>query len=177
MKRKVSGSETWLPPPLPSPVPGEGVESRSNPLPRNGGGLGRGPKRSELSAPEGKFRTKTKSLKRARVLRRQMTDAEQMLWKHLRRRQLHGFHFRKQCPIGPYIADFACLEAKLIIEVDGGQHADSGHDAARDAWMAAHGCRTLRFWNTDILPRAEGALTKITEALGRLETTEYAQAH
>jgi very-short-patch-repair endonuclease len=111
------------------------------------------------------------------VLRRQLTDAEQILWKHLRRRQLHGFHFRKQCPIGPYIADFACLEAKLIIEVDGGQHSDNAHDAARDAWFAAHGYRTLRFWNTDILPRADGALTKITEALGRLESFENAQAH
>ena len=177
MKRKVSGSETRLLPPLPSPVPGEGAESRSNPLHRNGGGLGRGPKRSELSAPEGKFRTKTKTLKRARVLRRQMTDAEQMLWKRLRRRQFHDFHFRKQCPIGPYIADFACLEAKLIIEVDGGQHAKSAHDSTRDAWFAAHGYRTLRFWNSDILPRPDGALIKITEALGRLEMTENAQAH
>ena len=177
MKRKSSGSEARLPPPPPSPVPVEGVESRPNPLPRNGGGLGRGPERSELSAPEGKFRTKTKTLKRARVLRREMTDAEQMLWKHLRRRQLHGLHFRKQCPVGPYIADFACLEAKLIIEVDGGQHNESASDAARDAWFTQHGYRTLRFWNTDILPRPEGALIKITEALGRLENTGYAQAH
>ncbi len=177
MKRKVSGSEARLPPPPPSPVPGEGVASRSNPLHRNGGGLGRGPERSELSTPEGKFRTKTKTLKRARVLRRAMTDAELLLWKHIRRRQLSGFHFRKQCPIGPYIADFACLEAKLIVEVDGGQHNESASDAARDAWFSAQGYRTLRFWNTDILPRPDGALSKITEALGPLETTGHAQAH
>jgi very-short-patch-repair endonuclease len=106
-----------------------------------------------------------------------MTDAELALWKHLRRRQLNGAYFRKQCPIGPYIADFACLEAKLIIEVDGGQHNESASDAARDAWFAQHRYRTLRFWNTDILPNADGALTKIIEALGRLESIEHAQAH
>ena len=106
-----------------------------------------------------------------------MTAAEQKLWSHLRQKQLHGFHFRKQCPIGPYIADFACLDAKLIVEVDGGQHNESARDAAREAWFDAHGYRTLRFWNTDILPRPEGALIKITEALGRLEMTENAQAH
>ena len=111
------------------------------------------------------------------MLRSQMTDAEQMLWKHLRRRQLHGFHFRKQCPIGPYIADFACLEAKLIIEVDGGQHVDSVTDATRDAWLTARGYRTLRFWDNDILPQPDGALIKITKALGQLESTPNAQAH
>lgn len=106
-----------------------------------------------------------------------MTEAEKKLWSHLRNKQLHGFHFRKQCPIGPYIADFACLEAKLIVEVDGGQHSESASDAARDAWFAQNGYRTMRFWNTDILPRPDGALIKITEALGPLETSQHAQAH
>ncbi len=106
-----------------------------------------------------------------------MTEAEKKLWSHLRNKQLHGFHFRKQCPIGPYTADFACLEGKLIVEVDGGQHNESATDAARDAWFVEHGYRTLRFWNTDILPRPEGALIRITEALRPLETTGHAQAH
>jgi very-short-patch-repair endonuclease len=99
------------------------------------------------------------------------------LWKYLRRQQINGFHFRKQCPVGPYIADFACLDAKLIIELDGGQLADSPSDSARDAWFTAHGYRTLRFWNNDVLANTEGVLTTITEALGHLETTSNAQAH
>ena len=106
-----------------------------------------------------------------------MTDAERKLWLYLRQRQLDGFHFRKQCPIGPYIADFACLRAKLIIEVDGSQHADSVHDTARDAWLAARGYRVLRFWNNDVLQNMDGVFLTITEALGQLETNPNAQAH
>ena len=106
-----------------------------------------------------------------------MTDAERKLWLYLRQRQLEGFHFRKQCPIGPYIADFAGLRAKLIIEVDGGQHADSAHDAARDAWLGARGYRMLRFWNNDVLQNMDGVYLTITEALGHLESTSNAQAH
>jgi very-short-patch-repair endonuclease len=110
-------------------------------------------------------------------LRRNLTDAEQRLWRYLRQGQINGFHFRKQCPVGPYIADFACLSAKLIVEVDGGQHADSATDAARDAWFTAHGYRTLRFWNNDVLANTDGVIIMITEALGQLETTPNAQAH
>ena len=96
---------------------------------------------------------------------------------YLRRRQLKSAYFRKQCPIGPYIADFACLEAKLIIELDGGQHADSAADAVRDAWFSARGYRTLRFWNNDVLQNTEGVIMIITEALGPLENISNAQAH
>jgi len=181
MSRKRSSSEARLPPPQPSPVSGEGEYTHANPLPQHGGGLGRGKRHPGLSAvdekPTYKYRTKTNTLKRARQLRTQLTDAEQRLWKHLRRRQLQGRYFRKQCPIGPYIADFACLEAKLIVELDGGQHADSATDGKRDAWFSAHGYRTLRFWNNDVLQNTEGVITIITEALGQLETTPHAQAH
>jgi very-short-patch-repair endonuclease len=90
---------------------------------------------------------------------------------------LQGYYFRKQCPIGPYIADFACLEAKLIVEIDGGQHADSATDTARDAWFTAHGYRTLRFWNNDVLQNTEGVILTITEALGQPENIPHAQAH
>ncbi len=99
-----------------------------------------------------------------------------LLWMYLRRRQLNGAHFRKQCPIGPYIADFACLEAKLIIELDGSQHADSATDAVRDAWFTAHGYRVLRFWNNDVLQNTDGVFLTITEALGQLESSSNAQA-
>ncbi|HET6160414.1 MAG TPA: DUF559 domain-containing protein [Dongiaceae bacterium] len=116
-------------------------------------------------------------MKRARQLRAEMTDVELRLWRYPRRRQLNGAYFRKQCPIGPYIADFACLEAKLIIELDGSQHADSATDPARDAWFAAHGYRTLRFWNNDVLQNTDGVIIMITAALGQLETPSNAQAH
>jgi very-short-patch-repair endonuclease len=106
-----------------------------------------------------------------------MTEAERRLWHYLRHGQINGFHFRKQCPIGPYIADFACLKAKLIIEADGGQHAESAHDAARDAWFTSHGYRTLRLWNTDVLANTDGAVTMIIEALGQVENISHAQAH
>jgi very-short-patch-repair endonuclease len=179
MARKTSNSEARLPPPQPSPVAGEGEDTNS--LPQHGGKLGRGKRLPGLSPsdekPTHKVRTRTKTLKRARQLRAQLTDAEMRLWMYLRRRQINGARFRKQCPIGPYIADFTCLEAKLIIELDGGQHADSATDAARDAWFGAHGYRTLRFWNNDVLQNTEGVILTITAALGQFERTTHAQAH
>ncbi|HET6619101.1 MAG TPA: endonuclease domain-containing protein [Dongiaceae bacterium] len=130
-----------------------------------------------MTAEEKTRRTQPRSLASARKLRRNLTDAERKLWHYLRQRQLGGFHFRKQCPIGPFIADFACLKAKLIVEVDGGQHADNASDQARDARFAAHGYRTLRFWNNDVLQNVEGVFLTITATLGHLESTPNAQAH
>ena len=86
---------------------------------------------------------------------------------HLRNRQFAGTKFRRQIPVGPYIADFACYEARLIVEADGGQHADSASDAERDAWFKAQGFRTLRFWNNDILTNPEGVATAIGMALAK----------
>ena len=88
---------------------------------------------------------------RARSLRSTPTDAEALLWHHLRDRRMANQKFRRQRPIGPYFADFACLEAKLIVELDGGQHAESEHDLARDKFLRDAGWRVLRFWNADIL--------------------------
>ncbi|HEU4857931.1 MAG TPA: DUF559 domain-containing protein [Rhodanobacteraceae bacterium] len=102
----------------------------------------------------------------ARRLRRDMTDAERRLWHYLRRRQLLGFRFRRQFPIGPYIVDFACLEAKLVIEVDGSQHFDAAGDIARTQRLHEHGCRVLRFWNNDVLIRTQQVLAAIHDALG-----------
>ena len=83
---------------------------------------------------------------KARELRKNLTDAERMLWAALRLRQIEGYKFRRQRPIGPYIVDFVCLEKSLVIEVDGGQHEGQlVHDTSRDAWLESQGYRVLRF--------------------------------
>lgn len=107
-------------------------------------------------------------LKNARHLRKNLTDAEQHLWRHLRLRQIEEHKFRRQHPIGNYIADFVCIERKLIVEVDGGQHAEQlDYDAARTAWLEAQGYRVLRFWNNEVLQNIEGVVTVIRAALGK----------
>lgn len=90
----------------------------------------------------------------SRQLRKTPTDAESLLWQHLRLRQMNNFKFRRQHPIGKYIVDFICLDAKLIIELDGGQHADEQHLAAdleRSTWLEKQGFKILRFWNHEVL--------------------------
>jgi len=101
----------------------------------------------------------------ARTLRGNATDAERALWRLLRQKQL-GWRFRRQFPIPPYIVDVACLEAKLIVEADGGQHANPGDHVRRDAALRRSGWRILRFWNNDILQNREGVLHSIAAALG-----------
>jgi len=103
----------------------------------------------------------------ARGLRARMTDAERKLWFALKDRGFGAFKFRRQVPIGPYIADFVCFESRLIIEVDGGQHADSVRDVDRDNWLAHSEFRVLRFWNSDVLQNLEGVLTSLAEQLDR----------
>jgi very-short-patch-repair endonuclease len=93
---------------------------------------------------------------RARTLRATMTDAERRLWSVLRSRRLQGYKFRRQRPIGPFIADFACIEHRLVVEADGGQHLEGEYDARRTAWLEARGWRVLRFWNNEILANTEG---------------------
>ena len=92
----------------------------------------------------------------ARRLRRAATDAERLLWHHLRNRVLMGCKFRRQYPIGPYVVDFVCLEARLVLEADGGQHMDSSSDALRDGYLRSLGFHVLRFWNHEILANPEG---------------------
>lgn len=94
-----------------------------------------------------------------------MTDAERKLWAALRDRQLSGVKFRRQHPLGRYVLDFFSEEHQIAIEVDGGQHADSKTDAVRTAWLVAHGCRVLRFWNNDVLHNLTGVLETIRLAL------------
>src|ERR1700722_16918240 len=101
----------------------------------------------------------------ARRLRKNSTIAEAKLWRRLRARELNGFKFVRQEPVGRYVADFICREHKLIIEVDGGQHADSKRDIVRDAWLREHHYRVLRFWNNDVIGNIEGVLETILGAL------------
>ena len=102
---------------------------------------------------------------RARRLRANLTDAEALLWRELRRHRLGG-RFRRQFPIPPYVVDFACIEARLIVEADGGQHARPGDHDRRDRELQRHGWRMLRFWNNEILGNRAGVLQVIAEALG-----------
>ncbi|NCT71744.1 MAG: endonuclease domain-containing protein [Xanthomonadaceae bacterium] len=101
----------------------------------------------------------------AKQLRRNMTDAERRLWKYLRAHRLDGQKFRRQQPIGPCIVDFVHFGARVVVEADGGQHVQSPHDAARDAWLMRQGFRVLRFWNDDILLHTDAVLESIWKAL------------
>ncbi|MDX8395377.1 MAG: cobalamin biosynthesis protein, partial [Mariprofundaceae bacterium] len=102
----------------------------------------------------------------ARELRQNQTDAEQKLWQCLRNRQLKGFKFRRQYVIDGYIADFACVDAKLIVELDGGQHLEQQtYDAKRSAKLESHGFKVMRFWNDEVLNNTEAVLGVIFEAL------------
>jgi very-short-patch-repair endonuclease len=101
----------------------------------------------------------------ARRLRHGATDAERRLWYRLRSRQINGAKFVRQERIGPYTVDFACREQRLIIEVDGGQHATDPRDAVRDNWLRDRGYRVLRFWNNDVLSNTNGVLEAIAAAL------------
>ncbi|MBK8160105.1 MAG: DUF559 domain-containing protein [Rhodospirillaceae bacterium] len=101
----------------------------------------------------------------AKVLRRNSTEAEKKLWSLLRDRRLQGWKFRRQVPLGPYIVDFYCSDAKLVIEADGGQHADSADDAIRTAWLSKNGFRVKRYWNNEILANPEGVIIDLVETL------------
>ena len=103
---------------------------------------------------------------RARELRKDPTPAERALWKRLRLRQISGYKFRRQQPIGPYIVDFVCFEKRLIIEVDGGQHSQQiVQDSKRTAWLKDQGFGVLRFWNNEVLEATEAVGATILEAL------------
>jgi very-short-patch-repair endonuclease len=104
----------------------------------------------------------------ARRLRANATNAEAIVWRHLRTLETDGTHFRRQVPIGPYVADFACLAARLTIEIDGSHHGEAPNttrDDERTRWLAAQGYRVIRFWNNDIAQNPEGVLDVIYAAL------------
>jgi len=105
-------------------------------------------------------------LSRSRVLRREASEAEKVLWRQLRGRQLEGYKFRRQVVFEPYIVDFVCLEARLIIEADGGQHTDRVvYDALRTTKLESKGYRVLRFWNHQVLGELQNVLEEISRVL------------
>ncbi len=102
----------------------------------------------------------------ARRLRRERTEAEDRLWERVRDRRLQGFKFRSQAPIGAYVADFLCSEAKLVVELDGSQHVDeAARDKQRTGFLVSQGYRVIRFWNHDVLARMDAVCEAILEAL------------
>lgn len=101
----------------------------------------------------------------AKILRANMTDAERRLWYRLRAHRLEGIKFKRQVPIGQYVADFACMDRKLLFEVDGGQHAQSTSDAERTNWLEDQGFRILRFWNNEVLNETDAVLGVILAAV------------
>ena len=138
-----------VPPPRPSPSRGEGEKA--------GQAL-------RWEAIQRHYSTRT--LQRARALRQNQTDAEGLLWHYLRNKQLGGYKFRRQQPIGPYIADFACMSRKVLIELDGSQHAErKAHDEEWDAFLRQAGYRVLRFWNNEVFENCFGILESIYAAL------------
>ena len=105
---------------------------------------------------------KTPLLANAKSLRSHQTEAESKLWYHLRAHRFMGLKFKRQKPVGRYIADFVCWEHRLIVELDGGQHAEqTAYDRQRDAWLRSHGYTVLRFWNHDVMGEMEGVLEQI----------------
>ena len=102
----------------------------------------------------------------AKQLRANSTDAERMLWRHLRSRQMTDFKFRRQQVIEPYIVDFVCLERRLVVEIDGGQHAErQKEDARRTAFLESAGFHVIRFWNNEVLANLDGVMSAIQGAL------------
>jgi very-short-patch-repair endonuclease len=123
--------------------------------------------------------------RRVRHLRKNPTDAERLLWQKLRFWQVDGLKFRRQQPLGRYIVDFVCLEKRLVVEVDGGQHAENtNYDRERDAWLHDQEFVVLRFWNHDVLKKIDEVMNVIIEKLrstpflnpspqgGRMKTTK-----
>ena len=110
---------------------------------------------------------RTATIARARTLRREDTRAEAHLWNALRARRLGGWKWKRQLPFGPFFLDFACAEAALVVEVDGGQHAEQlGYDGRRTAFLERAGWRVIRFWNVDVLTNRDGICLTIPDACG-----------
>ena len=151
----------------PSAAGKEGTTQKSPPSPAGEKGAGE----KSPPSPDGRGGTKggegtDPTRQRARALRRNPTDAERHLWRHLRNRHLAGYKFRRQHPVGPYIVDFICPEACLVVELDGGQHQGQQHyDAARTAFLENRGLRVLRFWNDQVFSETEAVLEEIVRRL------------
>ena len=119
-----------------------------------------------VARTEGPSRERGVSLRLAKRLRRNLTEAEKRLWYLLRAHRFQNLKIKRQAPIGPYIADFVSFQYRLIIEVDGGQHAGNV-DRKRDEWLEREGFRVLRFWNNDVLKHTELVLAEISKVVER----------
>ena len=108
------------------------------------------------------------AIDRAKSLRKNQTDAESLIWKNIRNKQL-GYKFRRQVPVGIYTVDFLSLELKLVIEIDGGQHAESKKDEIRTEFLNNLGYKIIRFWNNEVLQNIEGVLSTLTLTLSQRE--------
>ncbi|MEL7718965.1 endonuclease domain-containing protein [Citromicrobium bathyomarinum] len=106
-----------------------------------------------------------KPIKRARELRKAPTDAETLLWSHLRNRRFRNLKFRRQVPLGRYIVDFYCHELLLVIELDGSQHSEES-DRPRTQWLEGEGYRVVRFWNHEVMDNTEGVLAELERQVG-----------
>ena len=156
--------------------PLRGVEDKPSPAAapilhpaKRGGGAEQSEAEGGNAASTSRSRRKPGATERARALRWVENEAEALLWFELKARKLGGFQFTRQLPIGPYFADFACRRQKLVVEIDGSQHADSQYDRRRDEFMRAQGYSVLRFWNTDVLKHRTSVCETILAALdGRL---------
>ncbi len=125
-----------------------------------------GKERETLPLEGGGRRVRVKGLTGvARRLRKNSTDTEQLLWRHLRDKAIEGFKFRRQQPIGRYVVDFVNLEKKVIVELDGGQHSLEPGDRIRDEWARAEAYKVLRFWDNQIFGNLEDVLENIRNAL------------
>ena len=152
-------------PSLPASLPQAGERSRApRTAPRPLAGEG-GPKGRERAAPQAR-KARRVALERAKTLRAGQTDAELRLWHHLRAGRFLDLKFKRQHPVGPYIADFVCLSCRLIVEADGGQHNPPGTDAVRDQFLQQQGYRVVRFWNDDVLKNTDAVLEAIRLAVG-----------
>ena len=143
----------------PSPLPqaGEGTSA-----PRSLAGAGTSNKTPRPLVGEGQGRGKPQTLASAKSLRSNQTEAEARLWYHLRAHRFMGLKFKRQKPVGRYIADFVCCERRLIIELDGGQHSEQvTYDQRRDTWLRSRGYTVLRFWNNNVMQQLEGVLEQI----------------
>ena len=160
----------------PSPTTHSTLPTPLSPCGRGAGGEGEkiggeGEKIGRNESPHqrnGKYTSRKDSIDQrnfAKGLRKNMTDAERLIWKHLRAHRLSGEKFRRQQPIGPYVVDFVHFGARLIIECDGGQHNESTYDRRRDTWLQKQGFRLIRFWNHEIMNETESVLTTIFTTL------------
>jgi len=116
------------------------------------------------------------SIEFARQLRKSQSDAEHRFWLHVRNRRLAGYKFRRQRPVGPYVVDFICESARVIVELDGGQHADQRrYDDNRDRYLRDRGYSVLRFWNNDVLQNMDGVLEAALRKLSDRALTRAAR--